>query len=1035
MPKRSLERWLLLRFKLTGTTLWVTYEDDEGVRRDPPPKSGTAAAAGWSPPVFSIDLPANYSLRPLAVRWPSDLGELVQQAISSLPQSRYGGYSAERAAEGQLPQEQVPPLPIFVEPPASNPGYAWEDIAKEMLRFLNVELERVEFVRLARRKWAERPPFRLPLRVLGVGVSGLAALQGIRSAPWYQNAETRAYGLHIDFADPLEIAKELRKEARDIVVVDQDFIEETLDAIGKLGRKFVGPRLVIFLDNNPNLLYVTGFKLPPGMSLLWVPLEPHDDSISFIKDFILGIIHDQPLHEAAKVANARMRPGLTYPEALLFADPRSNQELRMSEAFAELRDEAAKLDLSTAVVDIESFIERLPPEQQEGELGRLLKLAAGQRDLASPFIDGARSLSVNFKRETWGLKPLAEMMARLATARNASNVIAQLAAAMNDPVLFNILRNAQRRSVEVVLDYLDEESAYRPFSRYQELEPGARYRLGVYVGHRMENSLLTGVPPPLDPLLPEVEGQEGHDLQVVVYEKSFTLHTPRVRTLHLPPLGGSAPVHFELTAPLEPGPAELRIVIYYKNHLLQSFLFEGEIGPTATPNSRPVRVGLEYTRTERFTNLEVLKGRELSIGLNQNPDGRTHSLFLYKDEVAAQPITLDNLAVRNLLDKFRLILEEATYYTDSLGDKVERFTDGSKPGTPEWEVFETTVRGLADLGRDHYLNFISNPAKGEMEKKLDEVKRSAGKTIQVTRHDQNLAFPWAIMYDYRLPTKVTGAAPAPLCLGQPFADAPATPPRLARGCPHNPHRETYCIQGFWGVRHSIEQIIDKEGTDVVNEVEIPPQRKGICLATSIDDASATGLATELQDAIKDSVVELTPDDDIYTMLWDSGQRPAVLIVLGHLERNDLMGEPSGPRIMLFPRAKWTKAEAIPESGWLRDVEISDWKSQYHRWDAQPLPLVLLLGCATHAVELGAVNDLVKAFSYAGAGAVVGTECTTFSSLAARFAREVTEKVWVEKRTLGQAVLDFNQALITSGNPLGFVFSCFGNVDLKLVPLN
>src|SRR6185369_11843804 len=102
------------------------------------------------------------------------------------------------------------------------------------------------------------------------------------------------------------------------------------------------------------------------------------------------------------------------------------------------------------------------------------------------------------------------------------------------------------------------------------LEAGALYRLRVHIGNRLPESLVVGPQPPLDPLLPKTDAL-GYALEVVVQAKDFAIVGDRTRQLFLPQFGGSAPVSFSVRAPRSLGSAALRVHVYYRNHLLQSY--------------------------------------------------------------------------------------------------------------------------------------------------------------------------------------------------------------------------------------------------------------------------------------------------------------------------------------------------------------------------------------------------------------------------------------------------------------------------------
>ncbi len=154
--------------------------------------------------------------------------------------------------------------------------------------------------------------------------------------------------------------------------------------------------------------------------------------------------------------------------------------------------------------------------------------------------------------------PLSQDLARLQGAEFDSSRLQRS--------LFDIARQAsmaltfaevQQRYVDVVMELHDERiGRYVGVDKQMPLLPKRRYRLSVHIGHRSEDSLMIGEPPPLDPLLPELEpGQQGYHLEVGGFSREdFELLKPGVERLYLARLGGSFPIYFEVRSPKAMGP-------------------------------------------------------------------------------------------------------------------------------------------------------------------------------------------------------------------------------------------------------------------------------------------------------------------------------------------------------------------------------------------------------------------------------------------------------------------------------------------------
>ncbi|MGO9118169.1 MAG: hypothetical protein ACLQPD_11230 [Desulfomonilaceae bacterium] len=1017
---KMLDHWIVLRVRCVSEALWITYEDDAGTRRDLPHDSRDKKTA-WS--TVSTDLLAHLwtsDLPHYSIRVPSDLENLLRTAVSFLPPQ-----PADFLASASIS------VPIFVDAPPEMPNHPWATIV-EQLPPINANPDRIQTIYLGRNRWFQRPGFRMPLRVLAVGARCGDSLKAIQSASWYINDPTvQTYGLPFETVEFNAVSNALRTETRDIVLVEDKMIENLLKSAARLrDPSTTRPRLVIVLSEEYGKPYPPQLSVPPYMVLLWINPAgagiPVDQFLvaTFIDKFFDGIIHNYPLHQALKAATRDMSY-ISRPYVFLSADPKSNNYLRLSDAVTQIHREDLTLKQTVARGDLDAFFERMGDDATH-ELRLSIKKAFEKREA---YRDIQRETywdvltpprySTDFKHDITSLGQLAHAEASLAAARQAAPKIRAIFAPITSRKKHvEKLEKHQDRRVDVALEYLNYEAMiYQPIEPNRKLIKGAYYRLRVHIGRPSPDSLMTSEPPPLDPLLPEPEGEEGHSLEVVVFEKDFTLLSERVQFLQLPPLRGSEPVYFEVLAPqLDTG--ELRIGIYHKNHLLQSFILEAEIGngECIAGSKKQVKVRLNFSRTARFTNLHELGPRALSIGVNQNRGETAHS-FMLKLNNEALPLDFTEGIIKEQLSKFRKKLQDAS--VNSSGGC--RFPAFPGPGAASSSEFQGIIRDLADLGGEIYESIYTHSKK--MQKELGKIAAQADRTIQIVRHDPNFAFPWSVVYDFKLPDKIAGASPPPVCLGIPEGESafPKTADKIpTKLCSHGPEDNVYCIYGFWGLRHRIEQLIALGDSleDGVNRVK-PNPHYGVCLAVGEKDAHTAHMTTELLKSLGTAVFQLAQGDELLDILWEPQKRPAILVALGHFETANICGEPIGPRIVLQPKKKWLRAKSVTD----RQRSGEDW--------GQPRTLILLMACGSAATEITTLNDLVIAFTSAGAAAIAGTECVVFSRLVARFAQEITIDLW-NRTPLGEAVKNFNRRLVSSGNPLAFVFNYIGDADLQIV---
>lgn len=1014
--------WIALRWRLRRDGLRLDAEDSRGRQTRGEASLRWYRDSLWQENIFRGSLrqvreqlgltrPGRYLHVPVELEW------WVRDLLAELPHMRGGPYG-----NGPVP------LPVFVEAPpgrSSVPVEAWVDMVEAILQ--GIDPDRFQLLRLPTRHWQSRPLFRLPLRILAIDRIAEDALQPLRNASWYQDPEVRSHGLRLDSLESRPLRHVLRSHAYDIVIVDAQNAPYLLQSLSRFfPRGEHRPRLLIVLEDGTEMpLEERSLPLPVDASLLRVPSDGPWEG-SFLEQFLYGIIHDYPLHEAVKAA-WRSTSGRLPRQPRLVADPRSNQALRMADSVQQLRNDAEEADRTARHLDVDTALHELG-EAAEPIAPFLRSAIVGNEQIRSR-INSVQWTEASFERESLGLVPLARAEADLKRAQqDLYHMQGRLVSAVREPAVAKWASDRQERRVDVELH---EAASRRAVDAGRPLIPGGEYLLRVRVGRPGRDSLVRGEVPSLDQILERLApGEDGHSLEVALFEKAFRTGSPRVQRLFLPRIGESDTLEFSVLAPRRRGRRDLRIAIYHRNHMLQSFRLDADIGAVTAPSgARRVEVRLDFSRTESFTNIDDFYPRALTVGLNENRGGHTHSFMMKKDS-AAHPLRVTEGRIDSVLKRFRALLEEITFRSDG----ESRFLPDPPEGAQS-EEFQNAMRDLADLGHELF-QLLTGTVKGPMLDQLRRLRDQSDETIQIVRFDPNLVFPWGLVYDYPLPRAMKGSEPRRLCMGTPIPElGPAKPSARRKGCPHNPGHDVYCIEGFWGVRHRIEQLLDlgtDHPTNTVNHVVRPRACAGVQVAVGIEDDYGQELQDALQRELGTSVSVTDAADDLLSQLWDPARRPAVLIILGHLETEEKDDEPLTPRILLVPRSR-LNGGPVPEDKWLTADAVSELAFDPGRWGEQPHSIVLLMACGTAATDVSTLNNLALSLAPAGPAAVVGTECAVFSGLAERFAREVTLDLWRGTHRLGAAVQAFNRSLLRAGNPLAFAFACYGNADLYLDP--
>jgi hypothetical protein len=442
-------------------------------------------------------------------------------------------------------------------------------------------------------------------------------------------------------------------------------------------------------------------------------------------------------------------------------------------------------------------------------------------------------------------------------------------------------------------------------------------------------------------------------------------------------------------------------------------LLEAQVAEQEGYSPDALQVRLEFSRTARFTNLGELSPRILSIGLNDDPQG-SHT-FMLKGGSQAEALRLPEHVLQAQLDRVRSLLDTMTWDTPHT---KPRFPD--PPAATATAEFDHWMRELARAGRELHRGLWTN-VSAPMQDVLRKVRASSDDTIQIVRYATNFLFPWAAMYDFELQRPVVGGPEPDVCHGFTRLDATQTPYTCARclaECLHPDKSQTFCVYGFWGIRHQVEQVLHTpfQKQDAITRLR-PMRTKAVHVAVGLTEGMLDSLPDYLAGALPlDSVRAVTSRQELLDLLWSNADRPALLLLLGHYETKDIQLQPPGPRV------------SLPGADWLQPGDVTDMVQKRDKW-TEPNPVVVLAACQSAAVDLGTLTNFLNAFADARASAVVGTEATIFEDLALRFAKEVTLAIVSKKHSLGKAILAFRRGLLNDFNPLGFVFTPYGAADL------
>lgn len=852
--------------------------------------------------------------------------------------------------------------------------------------------------------------FSLPLNLSFIGNGGPEFKEMLGSGDWYREHEAvsshginfRTFYTYFDWenhGDP------------DILILR----DPTPGTYGQLfSNEKPAPFVIILNEDYHDFFDRDPFDLKQG-ALLYVTYTTFNTALEFVKNLVYGIINDCSLHEALHYSLI-ISEGHFNIEAVLFASPDTNQGLRISTAVDSYISRVKDLNIA-GNADIAQFLDKIDDTspykdliagylQQHNDFGSLL----GDADRLSNKFNGGISGFIDLSKAVQNFSGMEGYFQQINTKPPDT---------FNNPEGIKIWRKAEVRKVDVTMDKLSGSLTYTTVRKEERLEPRKIYRVNIKIGQPATDSLMVGKVDAIGPSLPVPVNGEKHEIEVAVFPKDFTLRSPSLQRIKLPLVGPSEQAVFEVEAP-ECRYAELRIALFFKNNLLQSFLLQsGESG---------VEVTMDLYNTEKFNNLNELPHRDLYIGMNKDTSG-THTLFVKKDEVACELFGLTPQLIEDAQNRVADLLTTA-YFNEEGQPKFDPLH-----GQPNDDFFRQ-VRKFADYGSD-YSDKLFSSKDTSLKTELRNILRSKDALdIQIGRHLDGYSFPWQMIYDYSPPPPLVGTE-YPVCTGEKL-EGDQYIQFMGKagdvyGCPHNPGMKCYCVHGFWGVRHRIEQVFTKgeeNAVDLVSEIDFSANGKVHLVRNKGDDYYSKLLEDYLSEKFAAGLTIHQPDVNLMDLLWDNNQRPSILIVFGHMETKMLTGEPGEPRIKTFP-GNFVGIDNLLEDKWIFGKRINQICKAKNSWEGIPFPLVMLINCSAARMNVHDINSIASGFYTAGAGPIICTEINISSGLGYRFVTEVLEGLVFKGLQLGESIRLFNNSVLQTGNPLPFVFTCYGNNNLKV----
>jgi hypothetical protein len=857
----------------------------------------------------------------------------------------------------------------------------WETVLLNLLGAIGANLDRLELVRLGRRSRHTHSAFRLPLRIAVVGADSERLAGWLRTEPAFGVREQESilrYGLEIAYLG--DIPSRSTIAGWDIVLLrDRDDVSVISGRLARLSIES-RPRLMILLRSERDPYRQDRpsrhrSDLPPGVATLYVNGGDDYGCLRLLTAFIQALMHDLPLHQA--VATARQDETVSRLSAGMWSISLSGTEqsldsLRMMDAYIDLQNQTFQLMTKGAIGQpAELGLHGRAPIVQRNAIQ--LRRFAELRASATHAVDRVATAYFSFHHESDGLWPIARHLAEVEVASATLDAPhAELAQLREIPGLVAALAREQERHVSVWLTAMFEDGPSAVRSDTAGLVADQVYLLNAAIGVHWPTDLVDSSTPPIDPLLPPLADDESYRLKFVLFSMDFTALSDTVVDVILPQYGASDLASFLIRSPARRvETAELRLIIYHNNNVLQTFHLTAQINPPWGAKSSVV-VRMDFSQANFFRDVAEVRPRFLSIAANEDAAG-THRLFM--SGAVATTVPISEASGRQVIERFRELLSR----TDERNEKSL------------WE--------LAQLGSKIYDQLLIDVDTKAFEEHLKALQARRGEVIQVIRLAANFPYPWPVVYDWMLPED-----PSPMCLGS---------------CEHSADNEVFCVNGFWGARLIIEEFIKEKNVQRALSVR-SGEGQPTCMVTvgkrAIDKYSR-GLVDRLMAADGPfATVEADISQSVLERMWDDTSRPAILVIIGHTSE----GRGALPSVAVD-----TTDRAISSQSVMRFVR----KAMHPRW-IDPKAFIFLMACDSASTDLEHLSDVMTSFVTAGAGAVVGAEVKVSTLEVSDFLTAVFTEL-AQGRSLGEAASAFRLGRLRERRPDAFSFNAFGSADAHL----
>lgn len=549
------------------------------------------------------------------------------------------------------------------------------------------------------------------------------------------------------------------------------------------------------------------------------------------------------------------------------------------------------------------------------------------------------------------------------------------------------------------------------------LAPGRIYDLQTWIGAPKVEALVFSAAFP-EFKLPHA--RDGHSLTVVFTAPGFTAQ-PQVQKLWLPRTGDSKRVSFLLPSGNHEGPFRSRILVLYRNRVLQTVILAGSVGQGESIHLEP-----EFENQALTEDLEAHPSFEGAFLFNHGEDGEPAATVVAGG--AAQWLPLSNTLAAAFPAKIQGMLFELSKASWKVSDLMspqaqELLANLARNGSEVYRILDKELGLDASIAKEGRIQVLSANPDSIFPVEFLYVDAPPDADATLCPHA-----PAALLgRDAGCPEGCGRHDTVTLCRhGSPGGDTGS-----ARVCPGGTYT-TVCPFAFWGIRKVVErqhyqprsstgqspenlqfqvgQLQGRKKLEVLRSILLGASDR----ATKVDPKALDALVAEIRALHSTSATVLKDWSNWKDCVAQT--HPSLLILVAHTGMDE------------------ERAIATVEIGSTPLLRTSI-DVRYTGGTGENAPMVWLLGCST-AISARDTASLVGAFRMGGAVVVVGTLAPTLGvqvgPVAGLLLEELAAALKAGSTRLGEVMQNVRKRMVAQGALEVLNLVAFGDSEWELV---